>query len=85
MPTFITLLHFLQAKLIEFNPLRSTDVQLPDDVAFVISNCCVEANKAATSHFNTRVVECRLASQVNKKSFYSNDDDNGKEILVSFM
>lgn len=56
------------AKLIEFNPLRSTDVELPDDVAFVISNCCVEANKAATSHFNTRVVECRIASQIIAKS-----------------
>lgn len=56
------------AKLIEFNPLRTTDVELPDDVAFVVSNSCVEANKAAASHFNTRVVECRLAAQVLAKS-----------------
>ncbi|KAL4228022.1 N-acetylgalactosamine kinase [Mactra antiquata] len=52
------------AKKIDFNPLRQTNVALPDGVSFVISNCCVEKNKAASSDFNTRVVECRLASQV---------------------
>ncbi|VDI51374.1 N-acetylgalactosamine kinase [Mytilus galloprovincialis] len=56
------------AKLIEFNPLKSTDVELPEDVVFVISNSCVELNKAATSHFNIRVVECRLASQIIAKT-----------------
>ena len=53
-----------QAKKIDFNPLREQDVLLPDGVTFVISNCCVEKNKAASSDFNTRVVECRLAAQV---------------------
>jgi N-acetylgalactosamine kinase len=52
------------AKLIEFNPIRSADVTLPDGAIFVISNSCVEMNKAATDHFNVRVAECRLASQV---------------------
>ncbi|XP_078313928.1 N-acetylgalactosamine kinase-like [Crassostrea virginica] len=52
------------AKLIEFNPLRATDVYLPDGISFVISNSCVEMNKAATSEFNTRVVECRIATQI---------------------
>ncbi|CAG05542.1 unnamed protein product, partial [Tetraodon nigroviridis] len=51
------------AKLIEFQPLRATDVKLPDGAVFVISNCCVEMNKAATSHFNIRVVECRIAAK----------------------
>uniref|UniRef100_A0A5F8GWY4 Galactokinase 2 n=1 Tax=Monodelphis domestica TaxID=13616 RepID=A0A5F8GWY4_MONDO len=51
------------AKLIEFNPLRATDVQLPSEASFVIANSCVEMNKAATSHFNTRVMECRLAAK----------------------
>lgn len=54
----------LQAKLIEFNPLKATDVYLPDGISFVISNSCVEMNKAATSEFNTRVLECRIATQV---------------------
>ena len=53
-----------QAKLIEFNPLRTTDIHLPVGAAFVVSNSLAEHNKAATSDFNTRVVECRLAAQV---------------------
>ncbi|XP_058500336.1 N-acetylgalactosamine kinase [Solea solea] len=52
------------AKLIEFQPLRATDVKLPDGAMFVISNCCVEMNKAASSHFNIRVVECRIATKM---------------------
>ncbi|KAH3717866.1 N-acetylgalactosamine kinase-like [Dreissena polymorpha] len=52
------------AKKIDFNPLREESVMLPSDVVFVVSNCCVEKNKAASSDFNTRVVECRLASQI---------------------
>ncbi|XP_077424267.1 N-acetylgalactosamine kinase [Vanacampus margaritifer] len=52
------------AKLIEFDPLRATDVHLPASAVFVISNCCVEMNKAATSHFNIRVVECRIATKM---------------------
>ncbi|XP_006782709.1 N-acetylgalactosamine kinase isoform X2 [Neolamprologus brichardi] len=52
------------AKLIEFQPLRATDVKLPDGAVFVISNCCVEMNKAASSHYNIRVVECRIATKM---------------------
>ncbi|XP_053129019.1 N-acetylgalactosamine kinase isoform X2 [Hemicordylus capensis] len=56
------------AKLIEFSPLRATDVKLPRGVVFVIANSCVEMNKAATSHFNIRVMECRLATKLLAKS-----------------
>lgn len=56
------------AKLIDFDPLCATDVKLPDGAVFVISNCCVEMNKAASSHFNIRVVECRIATKVLAKS-----------------
>ncbi|XP_054713706.1 N-acetylgalactosamine kinase-like [Uloborus diversus] len=52
------------AKHIEFNPLRTTNVPLPKGVAFVVSNSCVAMNKAATSEFNTRVLECKLAAKV---------------------
>ncbi|XP_053740768.1 N-acetylgalactosamine kinase isoform X1 [Synchiropus splendidus] len=52
------------AKLIEFQPLRATDVRLPDGAVFVISNCCVEMNKAASSHYNIRVVECRISTKL---------------------
>ncbi|XP_034032125.1 N-acetylgalactosamine kinase isoform X2 [Thalassophryne amazonica] len=56
------------AKLIEFQPLRATDVKLPDGAVFVISNCCVEMNKAASSHYNIRVVECRIATKILAKA-----------------
>nr|XP_039258149.1 N-acetylgalactosamine kinase-like [Styela clava] len=52
------------AKLISFNPLRTEEVSLPDGSVFVISNCCVELNKAATSHFNQRVAECKISTKV---------------------
>ncbi|XP_030354035.1 N-acetylgalactosamine kinase isoform X6 [Strigops habroptila] len=56
------------AKLIKFSPLRATDVRLPSGAAFVIANSCVEMNKAATSHYNIRVMECRLATKLLSKS-----------------
>ncbi|KAK7492529.1 hypothetical protein BaRGS_00016195 [Batillaria attramentaria] len=56
------------AKLIEFNPLRSVDVHLPQGAAFVVSNSLVEHNKAGVSDFNIRVTECRLAAQVLAKT-----------------
>ncbi|KAM6201219.1 N-acetylgalactosamine kinase isoform 1-T1 [Rhynchocyon petersi] len=52
------------AKLIEFSPLRATDVKLPSGAVFVIANSCVEMNKAASSHYNIRVMECRLAAKL---------------------
>jgi len=52
------------AKLIEFNPLRAHDTKLPDGAVFVIAHSLAEANKAASSHFNCRVMECRLAAKV---------------------
>ncbi|PIK39636.1 putative N-acetylgalactosamine kinase [Apostichopus japonicus] len=56
------------AKLVDFRPLRATDVKLPTGFVFVIANTCVEMNKAATAHFNVRVVECRLATQIIAKA-----------------
>ncbi|CAF0952688.1 unnamed protein product [Brachionus calyciflorus] len=56
------------AMLIDFNPSRVHNIQLPKDSLFVITNSCVEANKAATNQFNTRVVECRIATQLLAKS-----------------
>lgn len=63
---FVNLFFFTSgcAKLIEFNPLRATDVTLPSKAVFVIAHSLAELNKAATSDFNCRVVECRLAAQV---------------------
>ena len=53
-----------KAMMIEFNPVRPSEVQLPSGYSFIISNTLVEANKAAASHFNTRVAECHLAARI---------------------
>ncbi|CAN7117093.1 unnamed protein product [Brassica rapa subsp. narinosa] len=52
------------AKLIDFNPVRATDVKLPDCGSFVVAHSLAESQKAVTAakNFNKRVVECRLAS-----------------------
>ncbi|KAF7806805.1 galactokinase [Senna tora] len=54
------------AELIDFNPLRATDVQLPAGGTFVIAHSLAESQKAVTAatNYNNRVVECRLASIV---------------------
>ncbi|CAN1300211.1 GAL1 [Linum perenne] len=52
------------AELIEFNPIRSTDVQLPKGGTFVIAHSLVHAQKSppASVNYNTRIVERRLAA-----------------------
>ncbi|XP_054821926.1 galactokinase-like isoform X2 [Prosopis cineraria] len=54
------------AELIDFNPLRTTDVQLPAGGTFVIVHSLAGSQKAVTAatNYNNRVVECRLASIV---------------------
>ncbi|AES92002.1 putative galactokinase [Medicago truncatula] len=54
------------AELIDFNPIRVTDVQLPAGGTFVIANSLAESQKAVTAatNYNNRVVECRLAAIV---------------------
>ncbi|KAK9882323.1 hypothetical protein WA026_020441 [Henosepilachna vigintioctopunctata] len=56
------------AKYIEFNPLRATDIKLPEGAVFVIAHSLAEKNKAASNDFNCRVVECRLAAQLLAKA-----------------
>ncbi|GAB6027899.1 N-acetylgalactosamine kinase [Chamberlinius hualienensis] len=56
-----------KAKLIEFNPLKTFDVHLPKGYVFVIGNSLSDINKAATSQYNTRVVECRIATKIMAK------------------
>lgn len=53
------------AQYIEFNnPVRGSPIKLPSDAVFVIANSLSEANKAATSDFNQRVVECKIATKL---------------------
>lgn len=52
------------AQFIDWNPLRATPIKLPQNAYFVIANSLTRANKAATSDFNHRVIECRLACRI---------------------
>ena len=63
------------AKMIEFNPIRCSDVKLPSSAAIVVSNTLVLANKAAFANYNERVVECRIAAQVIAKEKGQNWQD----------
>lgn len=55
--------------LIEFDPVRGSDVTLPETAVFVIAHSQACHNKASTDDFNLRVVECRLAALVIHRSF----------------
>ncbi|KAF8072885.1 GAL1 [Scenedesmus sp. PABB004] len=52
------------AMLVEFNPVRASDVALPPGATFVIANSLTVSKKAETAdrRYNLRVVECRLAA-----------------------
>uniref|UniRef100_A0A915PGM9 Galactokinase n=1 Tax=Setaria digitata TaxID=48799 RepID=A0A915PGM9_9BILA len=52
------------AMLINFNPLRFSPVLLPENALFAVIHSGKALSKAATSHYNERVVECRLAAQI---------------------
>ncbi|XP_018783638.1 PREDICTED: N-acetylgalactosamine kinase [Bactrocera latifrons] len=53
------------AQFIEFHPeLNATPIQLPAGVCFIVANSLAAKNKAASSDFNERVVECRLAARI---------------------
>jgi len=67
-----------KAQYIQFNPIRTTLVELPSEACFVIANSLTESNKAAGSEFNQRVVECRLAAKILAKKL---DVDHWKNIV----
>ncbi|KAL7733995.1 hypothetical protein ACLKA6_011689 [Drosophila palustris] len=57
------------AQHIEFHPkLKGTPVTLPAGSCFVVANSLVQKKKAASSDYNERVVECRLATRWLAKS-----------------
>ncbi|CAI4224275.1 unnamed protein product [Auanema sp. JU1783] len=53
-----------RALKINFNPLSSEPVFLPSDAKFVVLHSGQTMNKAASSEFNQRVAECRLAGKL---------------------
>merc|ERR1712176_1322463 len=63
-----------KAKKINFNPLTTETVELPENSGFVISHSCTSKEKAMTNDFNRRVVECRLASLLLQKYKYGKID-----------
>ncbi|CAN1778648.1 GAL1 [Linum perenne] len=77
------------AELIEFNPIRSTDVQLPRGGTFVIAHSLVHAQKSppASVNYNTRIVERRLAAEFLKEVPYTSEQIENiiKEKLVSLF
>lgn len=52
------------ALLIEFNPLRSEKIYLPENAHFAVLHSGRMLSKAASSQYNERVVECRISAQV---------------------
>ncbi|XP_047263061.1 galactokinase isoform X3 [Capsicum annuum] len=64
------------AELIDFNPIRSTDVQLPAAGTFVIAHSLAESQKAVTAavNYNNRVVECQLAAVLLHEEPYTNEE-----------
>lgn len=57
------------AKYVEFVPkLRCDNVQLPSDTVWLVSHCGSSYPKAATSGFNSRVLETRLGAAIIAKA-----------------
>lgn len=51
-----------KAKLVQFNPIRTTDVQIPEGYVFVVANSLTPSPKLQHkgTKYNKRVVECRF-------------------------
>ncbi|VVC25845.1 Galactokinase, conserved site,Galactokinase,Galactokinase galactose-binding [Cinara cedri] len=58
------LTHACYASRIDFNPMMIKQYHLPSDVKFIVAQSLVVKNKTASNDFHTRVVECKLASQI---------------------
>lgn len=54
---------------IDFSPLRSKNIELPENAVFVVVHSNTELNKGATSHYNERVIEGRIVAQILKQKF----------------
>jgi N-acetylgalactosamine kinase len=75
------------ATKINFNPLTTKLIQLPNHSIFIVANCLYESSKAidAKKYFNMRVLECKLSSYLLAK-FYSIDIKNTNiKITLSYI
>lgn len=67
------------AQYIEFYPnLKATPINLPKEACFVVANSLAKSNKAASSDFNQRVVECRIGCRLLAKKL---DLANWKDLV----
>lgn len=59
-----------KALYIEFNPIRTQEVKLPEEISFIIGNSLTLSEKLLSvgTHYNKRVCECRLALLALQKS-----------------
>lgn len=55
-----------RARLVEFDPVRTSPVRLPEEAVFVVANSLTVAEKAVAAHlyYNKRVVEMMLACKL---------------------
>ena len=55
-----------KALYIEFDPIVTEDIDLPDNIEFVIANSLTESPKLNTlgTRYNKRVCECKLAIEL---------------------
>ncbi|CAB3407950.1 unnamed protein product [Caenorhabditis bovis] len=65
---------------IDFFPLAARHIRLPENALFVVAHSNTELNKAATSHYNERVIEGRIVAEwlknklnINSESFRLKD------------
>lgn len=72
-----------KAMMIEFNPVRPSEVKVPCGYSFIISNTNIQAYKAAESNFNIRAAECHLAARVIAKMKGLNWRQDKKLIILS--
>lgn len=65
------------AQFIEFYPdLKATMIEMPENATFVVANSLAQVNKAISSSFNERTVECRLSCNLIAHQYFKDMDNN---------
>ncbi len=72
---------------IDFFPLATRSIKLPENHLFVIANTMVAANKTGNARlvYNTRVAECRLGLEMLKRSASTKYDFTNATLLKHFL
>lgn len=65
------------AQFIEFYPdLKANVIEIPENATFVVANSLAQVNKAISSSFNERTVECRLSCNLIAHRYYYQNANN---------